>query len=80
MSKFIGLKRLYTDTYNLDGTPAPSFEISVIVNLDNIEYLEVETDRLRMNNGDIINLNSNSTKFLLEILMENEYKLQAVEE
>ncbi len=80
MSKFIGLKRLYTDTYNADGTPAPSFEISVIVNLDNIEYLEVETDRLRMNNGDVINLNSNSTKFLLEILMENEYKLQGVEE
>ena len=75
MSKFIGLKRLYTDLYDSDG-----IETSVIVNLDNIEYLEVETDRLRMNNGDVINLNSNSTKFLLEILMENEYKLQGVEE
>ncbi len=75
MSKFIGLKRLYTDLYDSDG-----IETSVIVNLDNIEYLEVETDRLRMNNGDLINLNSNSTKFLLEILMENEYKLQVGEE
>ena len=75
MSKFIGLKRLYTDPYDFNG-----IETSVIVNIDNIEYLEVETDRLRMNNGDVINLNSNSTKFLLEILMENEYKLQGVEE
>ena len=80
MSKFIGLKRIYTSAWSLGDEPVSTTETSVIINLDNIAYLEVETDRLHMSNGDVINLNSNSTKFLSEILMENEYKLQGEEE
>lgn len=78
MSKFIGLKRTASG-WSGDGTPCV-METSVIVNLDSIEYLEVETESIRLKDGKEINLNTNSTKFLLEILMENEYKLQGVEE
>lgn len=78
MSKFIGLKRTESGRRG-DGTPCV-METSVIVNLDSIEYLEVETESIRLKDGEKINLNTNSTKFLLEILMENEYKLQVEEE
>ena len=64
MSKFIGLK-------------TQGDKESVIVNIDAINLLCVEDAEVTMNDGTIIQLNSNSTKFLLEILMENEYKLRS---
>ena len=62
MSKFIGLM-----TYGNE---------SVIVNIDSISCLEVNYNTLRLNSGCWIKLNNNSTKVLLEILMENEYKME----
>jgi len=53
---------------------------SVIVNINSINSLNVEKGMIHFDNGNIVSLNRNSTKFLLEILMENEYKLQEKEE
>lgn len=75
MNKFIGLKR----TCRCTNVPE-DMETSVIVNINDIAYLEVETQEVCFKSGKIITLNRNSTKFLLEILMENEYKLQGEEE
>ena len=71
MSKFIGLKKV--DEWQAGYSHS---ETSVIVNLDNISYLEVEKDIVSFKSGEKIQLNRNSTKFLLEILLENEYKLE----
>lgn len=67
MSKFIGLK-------------TKGDQESVIINVDSVDVLSVENRKVLMKNGFVIDLNENSTKYLLEILMENEYKLQGVEE
>ena len=81
MSKFIGLKKINNCIGGLDYNPISTIETSVIVNLDNIALLEVETQTLYFKGIEWgITLNENSTKFLLEILMENEYKLQVAEE
>lgn len=67
MPKFIGLK-------------TKGDQESVIINIDSVNLLLVENCNVVMNNGFVLELNENSTKFLLEILMENEYKLHGVEE
>lgn len=67
MPKFIGLKTK-GDTE------------SVIINVDSVNLLLVKNCTVVTNDGSVLELNENSTKFLLEILMENEYKLQGVEE
>ena len=67
MPKFIGLK-------------TKGDQESVIINVDSVNLLLVENRNVVMNDGFVLELNENSTKFLLEILMENEYKLQGVEE
>lgn len=64
MSKFIGLK-------------TKGDAESVIINVDAVDLLCVKNCNVVMNNGSVIELNENSTKFLLEILMENEYKLRS---
>lgn len=66
MPKFIGLV-----TYN---------NACVIVNINSISSLNVADGIVHFDNGEVVTLNNNSTKFLVEILMENEYKLQGVEE
>lgn len=66
MSKFIGLV-----TYN---------NTRVIVNINSISSLNVGDGIVHFDNGEVVTLNNNSIKFLVEILMENEYKLQGVEE
>jgi len=67
MSKFIGLKTKRDQS-------------SAILNLDSVNLLVVEDCTVVMNDGFVLELNEPSTKVLLEILMENEYKLQGVEE
>ena len=63
MSKFIGLV-----TNNNE---------CVIVNINSINSFNVEKGIIHFDNGNIITLNNNSIKFLVKILMENEYKLRS---
>ena len=74
MSKFIGLIGI-SGGLNAQGY-YEDVEISVIVNIDDISFLAVETQQVCFRDGRRITLNSASTKVLLEILMESEYKME----
>lgn len=61
MSKFIGLV-----TYN---------NKCVIININSISNFDVGEGIIHFDNGDVITLNNDSTKFLVKILTGNEHKL-----